>query len=375
MKKIISLFLSFCFLFGIISQNAPFKTVSAETGSEVSTASNDVDFEYLVQDILTGYEIVMESIEADSKGIEFIGYKMVSSNDILSVDDEDDTLDKILEITLEYDASGNLGTLTGYNGYHDYQETIQIVPEIIEDTKFDGTVCVTNEYGESVTVDVFEIDDSEDIESEDTEEASIEPRFFGVMICGVALWKIVVGAAVAMVAIHAAAYPEFYVRGIQSLFDATIAAGSIFFEKMTYNMVKVKEEIFSIIEQIRNKNDKNIYYIAIPITKHNAHLYNDVKSGDMLLSEYPVNYATAKRALRAYYSIYTFDQNEAYRVVKFAWTKGYAKLEPCDKGFEKGFYEHYHAYYREGNKLIKREKLVEGISEPVTVHGYFGYPW
>jgi hypothetical protein len=385
MKKIISLLLSCSFLFFLsmgqnsIIDNAPFvdnkihliNTIKQEN-SENPTATymplndnNEADDpESLAYDILLYYGIEPGQVDIEDDGFFIGGTKMVSSDDILNIENGSNEKNTFLEVSLTYNTYEGCVVLTASNDEYNYEESIELYPEF-SDYQFEGFFSVSNRDGEIEYLNIFEM--------EEVAEEELEPCFLGIAICGIALWKLIAATVVVTVAVTMVAYPEFYVSGIESLCDELGNVTSQIIGKIKHNFTKMVDAAVDRIEQIRQNNNKNIYYLAIPIVKNNENLYPDVERGDMLISAYPVTYSEAKKALRAGYSIYTFEENDAYRAVKFAWVGGIAIDEPCDDGFAIGFYSHYHAYYRSGNEFIKRYVWLDGAE--VSIHGFYGYPW
>lgn len=140
-------------------------------------------------------------------------------------------------------------------------------------------------------------------------------------------------------------------------------------------MIKWVATTLSRIETQRNENDDDddddLYYIAIPIINKNVAEYSgcDIAVGDMLISEYPVDYDTAKRSLREGSSIYTYDQQDAYDVLKNAWKGTIPIPHPAEK---KNYFNHYHPFYWVGS--VKKERYAYINNERVSIHSFYGEP-
>lgn len=334
------------------------------TGNLLSLCNDEVNPEYLANDIFNYYGIDVNGFNIDEEAFLIQGTKMVSLNDILDTEQETEEKNQVLEISLFYKKDEECAYLTAFNEQNAYQETIQLYPEFY-DSRFEGNTLVINEGGENQQINIFDMDDS-------NEENELV-RAMLLSFCGLALWKIIKAAVVIIIAVTMVAYPEFYVSGIKSLCDVFETFTTKIIQKVKYKFIKMVDGVVDEIAQIRQKNSKNIYYIVMPITNENQKFYPNATQGDMLISDYPVTYSEAKKFLWAGYSIYTFEEYDAYRVIKMAWIDGIAIDEPCDEGFSVGFYSHYHAYYKDGNILKKRYVQMDNFL--MAVHGFYGYPW
>lgn len=325
---------------------------------------NEYDPEELVCDILEYYEIEIIELDMGANDCIISGTTLALLSDIIDDENIPPEAEIPLEISIEFHLIEPQIYLIASNSEYEYEESGYFYPEFT-DEKFEGYALVVNENNESEYINIFDM--------EEMPEEELETRGIMAAIFGAAFSKLIKGVLIAGAALFLGNPPEFFVSGIESLCDSLEKIVSLGIGKVRHNFVKLAPVAMQIAEQIRQSNNKNIYYLAIPIIDENVHKYPNVESGDMLISEFPVAYSEAKRALWVGYSVYTFHKSDAYHIIKFAWENGYAKDEPCNRGFKQGYYSHYHPYYRINGELVKREVNVDGIQ--TSIHGFYGYPW
>ena len=394
MRKILSLWLS-CMLavftmgFAFVSSNYNSYNYCVSANAETTVLSDEEEYPTdpcaLAMDIFAGYGIeydVNNSYYSENDNYYFCGTVMMTENDILNIDDgvTDEVGDIPVDVTLTCD--GGPVILSLCNDSLEYSDSLSFNPIFNEDEKtFEGEIEVFLPDDSSTYVNVFdmveeneefdvEIEDGEMTEDEET-TAAVNPRVFPlVAIGGIALWKIAAAAAVCAVAIIIASYPEFFVSGVEALVDTFDKITTLVFQKVKHVFVKMEQTAAAIIEANRNNNSKNIFYLAIPINKDNVHKYKkeyDINVNDMLVSNYPVNRATAVKALREGYSIYSYYEREVLIVMRRAWSTGKIRRENCVT--KPRYFYHYHPYITDKDK---RQGLIDGIL--ISIHGFFGLP-
>lgn len=333
--------------------------------------------EYYVRDILSSYGITIAEVRLETGSVISLQCeKYVSREDLENIEydygEESEYPECLMQVYFEYDYDNHTALLDAYCDEVGYYEQLSFVPDFDlnncyydEDEGYcgyyDGNVHIENiTTGEEGYYNVYEIDDMT--------EDEIEVYFFGTAICGIALWKIVTGIVIACVAVSMVAYPTYYVNTIESFCDLVGRAGECIIEKVKYEVVSLTNEIINELYRRRQYGINN-YYLALPIVDNNDY-FKGSEQGQMYISAYPLNYAKAKMMLRYGYSIYSFEANDVYRAMRYAWFNGYVLEEACNSGFAAGYYSHYHAYTNDG---VRRNGWIDGKER--HIHGFYGYAW
>ena len=235
---------------------------------------------------------------------------------------------------------------------------------------FSGNVIVDGEE-----INIYDIEDEEESAVIALSNDNVKPQLLGFLSI-----KILKFTVLAVVIAVTSAYATYLVNNFRPLGDYTRSGVAVVHENIKYSFANLKSKIADRVDELLREHfehdDEKRFYIAIPITDRNRDIYVkkcpnlDIESGDMLLSEYPLSFQKVKKFIRKGYSVYTFEAVDAHHVLKATWIDGFVKEEPCNKGFKKGFYSHYHAYDGLGQK---RMGIILNYED--SIHGFYGLPW
>ena len=259
------------------------------------------------------------------------------------------TSDSDVEVSYNatYEGNDNTVELEAEAEEVDYLESLKFSPDLSEKGKFDGTI-----YIEGQAFNVFELEDEE---SEEAEECAL---FTGIVIGGIALWKIIAGITVATVAATMVCYPEYYVKGLEKVAEGLETAGKVITGGMTFILTQATSTTIARIKSNTDSKKYDKYYPTYIVNKANISNFKHASIGDTLISKYPVSKSQAIKNFKAGIHNYTtYAQDAKYIIGRVWWFDKITHDQPSKIGefphyhSSKGYVNNYHMHSFYGTAL------------------------
>lgn len=276
----------------------------------------------------TGFEL--SSFSENTDGFVMCGNSKFSKSQLTGIQyvgGEDAEID--VTYNSVYTQSENAVRLSAESKEVNYNETITFQPDTSVQGKFDGTIFINGQE-----FNVFELEnEDEDI----MEECAL---FTGILIGGIALWKIIAGVTVATVAFTMTVYPEFYVKGLERIAKGLETAGKVVIGGMTFMLTQATAKVISQVKSNTDSRKYDKYYPTILVNEKNISEYDHASVGDTLISKYPVKRAQAVKNFRSGIHNYTTYASDAKSVIGSAWLFDRIYKDPAHGP---GQFRHYHS--------------------------------
>ncbi len=293
----------------------------------VDSRIHDVDFVSSAMED-TGFKLT--SLNKSNAGFEMCGYSKFYKSQLTGIEyvgAEDTEID--VDYNVVYSNSTNLVNLSAAADEIDYAESIEFSPDMSVEGKYDGTIFINGQE-----FNIFDID------AEDEESMDDCAVITGIVVGGIALWKILAGVAIVSVAVSMAVYPEFYVKGLEKVAEGMETVGKAIICGMTFILTKATADAIAKIKTNTDSKKYDKYYPTILVNQHNKKDYPRAEIGATLISKYPVKRAQAIKNFKAGIHDYTTYASDARSVISSVWW--------FDKVYHEsahgiGMFAHYHS--------------------------------